>query len=654
MSVRSQGMSADEMQKKRQSVIDVGQRNQLEAAQSEVRHNTELLTTLRRENKELHTVLTQTMRGQRNINVDEHYQKEEELLHNKLCVLKRSLNAVKARNTEFQKEIERTVQENTYTMKEGDSTIDEGSSVAQKIRTLENRLDKCLIKHNEVDAIRKTYEVLLERLQLEQAGFDLQLNALEKTIASDEKELHDLTMVGEEAAKSRDNAKAEVARLKQKLVDERRQQRKDLDKRRTFVQEKREYLEKKHNVLLAKMAQQDERHERLLHGDRGQKPKKKPQNNNPVFNQEELEKLQHQKESYHRLRDATMGQNVGEVVHKLIERRENNKNLRKVLADLEAAIANKTREKARLQKIWDETNQRAGGAMVAPLLTRTTRDQKNKANLQEDDDDDDDERAKTEFADHRLLAERKRENRMIVAEFERHLSTRQEELEDAQREQDALSRMLLDVEAGVQHLAEKLSVGGADSAAPSGISGAATINNATANTADGTQLLLNTSNPNINNTTSGTAEEGTFEAHATEGTSSATVELLRSCEAKLQLMLEELSPDEIEAATQDILEEKVAIPTTNIRLPHLLPGNAQAQMGGGGDPLDDDDSTERPVGQSSAPTGKHHRQAPQLVDDFPDNEVHDRQELKMMSLAAVEREVKKARQMQQRRKEEGH
>lgn len=651
MSVRSQGMSADEMQKKRQSVIDVGQRNQLEAAQAEVRHNTEMLTTLRRENKELHTVLTQTMRGQRNINVDEHYQKEEELLHNKLCVLKRSLNAVKARNTEFQKEIERTVQENTYTMKEGDSTIDEGSSVAQKIRTLENRLDKCLIKHNEVDAIRKTYEVLLERLQLEQAGFDLQLNALEKTIASDEKELHDLTMVGEEAAKSRDNAKAEVARLKQKLVDERRQQRKDLDKRRTFVQEKREYLEKKHNVLLAKMAQQEERHERLLHGDRGQKPKKKPQNNNPVFNQEELEKLQYQKDSYHRLRDATMGQNVGEVVHKLIERRENNKNLRKVLADLEAAIASKTREKARLQKLWDETNQRAGGAMVAPRLTRTTRDQKNKNNVQEEEEEEE-ERAKIEFADHRLLAERKRENRMIIAEFERHLSTRQEELEDAQREQDALSRMLLDVEAGVQHLAEKLSVGGADSTAPSGISGGAT-NNTTSNTADGAQLLLNTSNPNMNTNASGTGEEGTFEAGATEGTSSATVELLRSCEAKLQLMLEELSPDEIEAATQDILEEKVVIPTTNIRLPQLLPGSAQAQMGGG-DPLDDDDSTDRQVGQSSAPTGKHHRPGPQLVDDFPDNEVHDRQELKMMSLAAVEREVKKARQMQQRRKEEGH
>lgn len=621
--------------KKRQSVMDVGQRNQLESIQAEVRHNAEVLATLRRENKELHTVLTQTIRGQRNINIDEHYQKEEEMLHNKLCVLKRSLNAVKARNTEMTKEIEKTMQENTYTMKEGDATMDEGSAVAQKIRTLENRLDKCLIKHNEVDAIRKTYEVILERLQLEQGGFDLQLNALEKTIASDDKELQDLSSVGAEAAKSRDEAKAELARLKQRLVDERRQQRKDLDQRRSFVQEKREYLEKKHNVLLVKMAQQEERHERLLNGDRNVKPKKKPQSNNPVFNQDELDKLQRQKESYHRLRDATMGQNVGEVIHKLLERRENNRNLRKTLADLETAIATKTKEKARLQRAWDEINQRAGGAMVAPRLTRFTRDQKKN---QQDSDDEEEERT-DKHADFRLLAERKRENENIVAEFEHHLHERQEELDDAQREQDTLYRMLLDVESGVQHLAEKLSVGGDNSTAP--ISG---VNTAPSAGADGPGLLMNNSNPNLQGEEGGDPDA--------EGSSSATVELLRSCEAKLQMMLEELSTDEIDAATRDILEEKVAVPQANVRLPQLLPGGTS--QAAGSEMGDEDESLEKQIGAAAVPTGKHHRQAPQMVDDFPDNEVHDRQELKMMSLAAVEREAKKARQMQQRHKEEGH
>lgn len=618
-------LGQDDLSKKRQSVLDVGQRNQLESVQAEVRHNTEVLTTLRRENKELHTVLQQSIRGQRNINVDEHYQKEEELLHNKLCVLKRSLNAVKGRNAEFSKEIERTVQNNLFTLKEGDNTMDEGSSVAQKIRTLENRLDKCLMKHNEVEAIRKTYEVLLERLQLEQAGFDLQLNALEKTLASDDKELSELAAVGMEAATGRDNAKAELAKLKQRLVEERRQQRKDLEQRRSFVQEKREYLEKKHNSLLIKMAQQEERHERLLNGDRNAKPKKKPQNNNPVFNQDELEKLQSQKEKYHRLRDATLCQNVGEVIHKLLERRDNNRHLKKVLAELEEAIASRTREKTRLQQQWDEVNQKAGGAMVAPRLTRATRDQSKKVK-EEDSDEEDNGR---EFEDHRLLADKKRENAAIVIEFERHLHDRQDELLDAQREQDTLSRTLLDVEAGVQHLAEKLSVAGETVAA----AGAASVD-AMAPAA----AAVNASNTNLG------GEEA--QASATEG--SATVELLRSCEAKIQLMMEELTTDEIEAANKELKEANVPIPASNVRLPHLMSG-LNSGPGAAVDGDEEEDEQEKTVQTTG---GKQHR--PQIVDEFPDNEVHDRQELKMMSLAAVEREVKKARQMQQRHKDEAH
>lgn len=41
-----------------------------------------------------------------------------------------------------------------------------------------------------------------------------------------------------------------------------------------------------------------------------------------------------------------------------------------------------------------------------------------------------------------------------------------------------------------------------------------------------------------------------------------------------------------------------------------------------------------------------------FVDDFPDSEIHDRIELKMMSLATVEREMKKARKQQMQQKQQ--
>lgn len=631
-----------ELQKKRQSVIDSSQRSQLEAAQGEVHRNQDTLTSLRRENKELRTAYTQTMRGQRTINMDDHYQKEEELLHNKMCVLRRTLNSVKGKNVELQEEIEKTVQENQFVVQEGNAMLDEGSPMAQKIRTLENRLDKCLIKHNEVDAIRKTYEVLLERLQLEQGGFDLQLNALEKAISSDDKELHDLSAVGADASSGRDEAKANVARLKVQLTENRKEHRRDIEQRRMFVQEKREFLEMKHNLLLERMAKQEERHNRLLQGERGQKVKRKGHGSSPFFNQDELERLQQMKDSYQQLRDVTMGQNVGEVIHKLLERRENSRGLHQVLSELESAIETLTAEKTQLEKTWNETNQRAGGAMVAPALTRLTRDQK-KSNAQ--DEDYTEEGSRNDYLDHRLLAERQRENRAIVEEFERHLRSRQEELEDAQREQEFLFRLLIDVEAGVQHLAHKLSVGGIE---------APIMNNMISNNVSGVSGG-NSEYPPVSITGMGGISLGddTDDSAVAETSSSVTVGLLRSCEEKLQMMLEELSPDEIQGAVRSIMENAPIVPTANIRLPRLLPGGATYRSKSGGDSVEDDSADDRLTMGSVGATVKTHRQAPALVDDFPDNEVHDRHELKMMSLAAVEREVKKARQLQQRRKEEG-
>lgn len=780
MSVAAAPLSpADDLAKKRQCVMEMNLRTQLENAQAELRRNTELLTTLRRENKELQAARVRAERGQLVEDGEEHFRKEEELLHNKLCVLKRSLNAVKGKNAELQKTIECTMQENAFTLKEGGAYVDEGSAVTQKIRTLENRLDKCLIKHNEVEAIRKTYEVILERLQLEQVGFDLQLNALEKTIANDSKELHDLNTVGAESSKGRDEAKSDLTRLRKKLVEERRTQRKDLEQRRQFVQDKREFLEARQNQLLVKMEKQQERHNRILNGeDRAHaKPSKKKNNgqaNDPVFSPQELERIQYQKEAYQRLRDVTMSQNVGEVVHKLLERRHNHKNLKKVLVDLEDAVSTKTQDVMALRRQWDEVNQQAGGAMVRPPLTRSARDvQKRRALLLEEQQQQQQQQlllqkkgasggekgslpplqlsptsssspssaakkdhlagagsaseeqdallSRLAYSDYRLLAERKRENKKIVEEFELHLRDRQKELEDAHRDQESLSRLLLDVEAGVQQLAQKLFMGATvngEALTPPAIGGGAFAHGGSG----GVLMTLNTGDPIVSMTMLGTSLSGragvksSFTAstppvgQSTEESlpiggvgeggvsmseeglgwsgavvapaSTATVSLLRSCEEKLQSMLEELASDEIEVAQRAIQEEKVNIPVSNIRLPQLLAatrrysntGNGKGGSSGGQgssegmDGEDDSSSADRsgggagkipvscalPPANAAGSGGKHFRALPQLVDDFPDNEVHDRQELKMMSLAAVEREIKKAKQMQQRRKEEGH
>ena len=58
------------------------------------------------------------------------------------------------------------------------------SPQTRKIRQLENRLDKAMIKYNEAQSIKKTYEQIVRRLGEERVGFDNQLASLERTLAA--------------------------------------------------------------------------------------------------------------------------------------------------------------------------------------------------------------------------------------------------------------------------------------------------------------------------------------------------------------------------------------------------------------------------------------------------------------------------------------
>ncbi|GET87241.1 hypothetical protein, conserved [Leishmania tarentolae] len=668
--------ATESIAKKRQSVLDVGQRNQLEAIQAEVRRNNEQLTSLRRENKELRLVLQQTSRGQRNISVEDHYAKEEELLCNKMCVLKRSLNAVKGKNTELLKEIDRANEENRFIQQEGNGVLEEDSAVAHKIRALENRLDKCLVKHNEVQTIRRTYETLLERLQLEQAGFNTQVSSTEQALQCADKELGELVAVWKSAAKARDAAKSEVSDLKAQLVAERHKQRKDLEERRAFIESKRQQLAKTHDALLQKITQQEERHARAIQsmnstagGSVRRRGHRSRASSTSSLSPEDVEQLQKQKTAYLRLRDVTMGTNVVDVLEKLRERSDHHLQLKTTAAELETSMEQLEKEKSALQSLWEDVNHRVGHALVSARVMRAARDMhsgsdKENGTLHGTDGRDGEGDSHRNAAgvvggadtiDYGLLADRRHERRLVLEEFRQHLRQRQDELEEAEAKHNGLSQILREADLGVLYLAEKLSIAGAQ--------------------------------PVSVNTAADTPATSQQQKQRTSTQTSLTIDLLRNCSAKLQLMLEELSPEELEAVVRSLKRAKFAIPDTNVRVPEVLEAQrahsqqraqqitsasrlrgspphtggastSQAPMGApGGGPSSkvrragstDSDTSAAVSGAAAAASA-----TAVLTEDYPENEIHDRQELKMMSLATVEREQQKARkrQMQLRRSKE--
>lgn len=67
--------------------------------------------------------------------------------------------------------------------------------LARKIRVLENRLDKAMIKFNEAQSIRKTYEQIVARLGEERVSFDTQVAAMERTLRAREKDIEELQLL---------------------------------------------------------------------------------------------------------------------------------------------------------------------------------------------------------------------------------------------------------------------------------------------------------------------------------------------------------------------------------------------------------------------------------------------------------------------------
>ena len=70
-----------------------------------------------------------------------------------------------------------------------------------------------LIKYNEAQSIRKTYEQIVKRLREERIGFDNQLGSLERTLKAKEHDLTELILMSHDANHAKEIAKAELVKV---------------------------------------------------------------------------------------------------------------------------------------------------------------------------------------------------------------------------------------------------------------------------------------------------------------------------------------------------------------------------------------------------------------------------------------------------------
>merc|ERR1712151_1143382 len=114
----------------------------------------------------------------------------------------------------------------------------EDSPQMRHTRVLENRLDKAMIKYNEAQSIRKTYEAIVKRLKEERIGFDNQLAAIERTLKAKERDYEELLLLSHDAYHAKEMAQAELHRFEQGVMEERNQRDKEVQEKKSLVEQR--------------------------------------------------------------------------------------------------------------------------------------------------------------------------------------------------------------------------------------------------------------------------------------------------------------------------------------------------------------------------------------------------------------------------------
>jgi hypothetical protein len=191
-----------------------------------------------------------------------------------------------------------------------------------------------MIKYNEAQSSRKTYEQIVKRLKEERIGFDSQLKALERTSDAKQRDYEELLLLSGDANHARDVAQQELERVRSGYEDERRRREAELRERHQELALRRQTqdLIKKREKMQA-----DIRAEEMgatSEGEGGAESLQQAQALNAMtaqkLSQERIEqktKIDIFENAFRKIKDATGVSDVNEVIQKIVSQEGTTENL---------------------------------------------------------------------------------------------------------------------------------------------------------------------------------------------------------------------------------------------------------------------------------------------------------------------------------------
>ena len=263
----------------------------------------------------------------------------------------------------------------------------EDSQVVKEIKALEARLGKAVAKYEDAYEVRRTYEQIVKRLKEERIGFANQLEARELTLAAKEGDYEELLLMSHDANQSKELAKQELSKFEALVSEERKLREKvrgpptphastcprtvshlrasslthspthplslslsllflqELSERRALVQRKQEInadLEKREKLRREAMAAPSM--------DTGGKAQGSQHTITEADIEEEQEKIASYEAAFREIKEATGVADVNEVIQKFITQEETHKNLLAMTKESAAKIEQLTQQKISVQE----------------------------------------------------------------------------------------------------------------------------------------------------------------------------------------------------------------------------------------------------------------------------------------------------------------
>ena len=288
----------DELQRRNQ-LLEHEHRSAKELGACQLRANKDTIRRLSSENTNLRSTISASSET-----------RKPESMSDEAIRLKNKLNAIKSENARKERLIAQL--QGQLLVADFSRQAPESTEEARQVRVIENRIDKAMIKFNEAQSIRKTYEGILHRLKEERISFDSQLRKLEEELAAKRKDFEELQLMSHDAMHAKEIAQAELHKFEQAVLEERNQRDREVMEKKLLVQQRLE------------MNQRTEQASQQAAGPIEPKntverePTHQPTTDSKDALSELNKKIEEYEEAYARLREVTGVSDVNEIIQKFM------------------------------------------------------------------------------------------------------------------------------------------------------------------------------------------------------------------------------------------------------------------------------------------------------------------------------------------------